>query len=67
MPLPNGVHPSGRIEADCPDAALMGNRGILHQQPYGPVRKDWQHKAWVACRMNFGGGSGGQKLTENCN
>ena len=41
---------------------LMGNRGILHRQLYGPVKKDWQHKSWVACRMNFGAWQRGVKM-----
>lgn len=40
----------------------MGNRGILHRALYGPVSTDWQHKSWVACRMNYGGWQRGARV-----
>lgn len=54
MPLPNGVDPRGRIEATCPSAALLGNRGILHDE-HGAIRRAWANKAWVTCALSFKG------------
>ena len=62
MPLPNGVDPLGEIGHSCPSAALMGNRGILHNQPKGPAVKPWAHKAWVACRLAFGNFQRGERI-----
>lgn len=62
MPLPNGVNPQGEIGPQCPSAALMGNRGILHDKPRGPIVKPWAHKAWVACRMDFGNWQRGERI-----
>ncbi|WP_349609017.1 hypothetical protein [Cupriavidus sp. DF5525] len=54
MPLPNGVTPAGRIEAICPAAAWMGNRGILHDDT-GRIVRPWSRKAWITCQLSFKG------------
>lgn len=54
MPLPNGIDPWGRIQPTCPDAAFMGNRGILHGAD-GVVTRPWKNTAWVTCALHYGG------------
>jgi len=53
MPLPNGVTPFGAIEATCPNAKWLGNRGILHTAD-GKIVKQWDRKAWVTCELRYG-------------
>jgi hypothetical protein len=53
MPLPNGVDPSGQIEAVCPSAAYLGNRGRLHKGEPPLVIKAWSTKSWVTCSLHF--------------
>ena len=54
MPLPNGVDPRGRIEATCPSAEWLGNRGILHDER-GVIGRAWANKAWLICALSFKG------------
>jgi hypothetical protein len=54
MPLPNGVDPWGRIEATCPSAEWLGNRGILHDK-HGAITRAWANKAWITCALSFKG------------
>lgn len=51
--LQNRVKPTGELVAVSDRGALMGNRGILHNQDKKVVRK-WQHKSWVTCLLTFG-------------
>ena len=50
--LQNRVDPWGRLCADANRGALMGNRGILHDDENRIVRP-WAHKAWVTCLLEF--------------
>lgn len=51
--LQNRVSPWGELVAVSDRGALMGNRGILHNEDKEIVRR-WQHKAWVTCLLKFG-------------
>ncbi len=50
--LQNRVDPWGRLCANPSRGALMGNRGILHDDENRIVRP-WAHKAWVTCLLEF--------------
>jgi len=50
--LQNRVDPWGRLCANPARGALMGNRGILHDDENRIVRP-WAHKAWVTCLLEF--------------
>lgn len=52
--LQNRVDPWGRLCAVSHRGALMGNRGILHNDDNRIVRP-WAHKAWVTCLLEFNG------------
>jgi hypothetical protein len=53
MPRQNRVTPFGSLEAVTARGTLMGNRGILHD-PNGALRRArWQHRRWIACRLEF--------------
>jgi len=52
--LQNRVNPWGELVAVREYGTLMGNRGILHNADQRIVRQ-WQHKAWVTCLLEFGG------------
>lgn len=53
MPLQNRVTPFGEIVADPARGTLMGNRGILHDERRQLGRRRWQHRTWIACRLEF--------------
>jgi hypothetical protein len=54
MPRQNRVTPFGEIIA-CPErGTMMGNRGILHDEG-GVIRRSWQVKRWLICRIDFRG------------
>jgi hypothetical protein len=55
VPLQNRVTPTGEIVADPARGALMGNRGILHDdhRQLGVAR--WRHRAWICCQLSFKG------------
>ena len=55
MPLQNRVQPDGSIIAHPARGALMGNRGILHDDHKTLGRQRWRHKAWVTCVLSFKG------------
>jgi hypothetical protein len=55
MTLRNRVMPDGRIVADPARGAMMGNRGILHDEDRNLGRARWRHRNWVACRLEFRG------------
>jgi hypothetical protein len=50
--LQNRVDPWGKLHAVPNRGALMGNRGILHDDGNKIVRQ-WAHKAWVTCLLEF--------------
>ena len=53
MPLQNRVTPFGEIEASPARGTLMGNRGILHDEAGHLRRRRWQHRRWIACRLQY--------------
>lgn len=55
MTLQNRVRPTGEIVAEPWRGALMGNRGILHDESRQLGTARWRHHAWVACRLSFRG------------
>jgi hypothetical protein len=54
MPLQNRVTPCGEIVALPERGAMMGNRGILHDDA-GHLVRSWQVRRWIACRTSFRG------------
>lgn len=50
--LKNRVDPWGVLNAVPDRGALMGNRGILHNEKNEVIRP-WAHKGWVTCRLNY--------------
>jgi hypothetical protein len=52
MPLQNRVTPLGELVADPARGLVYGNRGCLHDER-GVIRRDWQVKRWIACRLEF--------------
>jgi hypothetical protein len=52
--LQNRVDPRGALHVVAEHGTLMGNRGILHDA-VGNIVKQWQHKSWVTCLLNFKG------------
>jgi hypothetical protein len=54
MPHRNRVTPLGEIVAVPERGTLMGNRGVLHDEA-GTIRRDWQVRRWIACRLEFRG------------
>jgi hypothetical protein len=54
MPLQNRVTPFGEILALPERGAMMGNRGVLHDDTRRIVRS-WQVRRWIACRTAFRG------------
>jgi hypothetical protein len=54
MPLRNRVTPFGELVADPARGLVYGNRGCLHDAA-GEIRRQWQVKRWIACRLEFRG------------
>ncbi|MCX7175454.1 MAG: hypothetical protein NT159_16315 [Proteobacteria bacterium] len=54
MPLQNRVDPWGQLCAVSPRGALLGNRGILHNDQKQIVTQ-WRSKAWITCQIEFKG------------
>ena len=54
MPLRNRVTPLGELVADPARGLVYGNRGCLHDAD-GRIRRPWQVKRWIACRLEFRG------------
>ena len=54
MPRQNRVTPFGEIVAIPERGTFMGNRGVLHDDD-GRVRRPWQVKRWLICRLEFNG------------
>jgi hypothetical protein len=54
MPLRNRVTPLGDLVAVPERGLVYGNRGCLHDAD-GTVRRSYQVKRWIACRLEFRG------------
>jgi len=54
MPFQNRVTPLGELVATPERGLLYGNRGRLHDER-GVVRREWQLKRWISCRLEFRG------------
>jgi len=54
MPLPNRVTPLGELVADRGRGLVYGNRGCLHDER-GRIRRRFNGKRWIACRLRFRG------------
>jgi len=54
MPLQNRVTPLGELIADPARGLVYGNRGCLHDA-HGRIRRRYQVKRWIACRLEFKG------------
>jgi hypothetical protein len=54
MARQNRVTPFGEIVAVSERGKVMGNRGLLHDRA-GQIRRPWQVKRWLLCRLEFRG------------
>ena len=54
MPLQNRVTPLGELIADPARGLVYGNRGCLHDE-HGRIRRRYNGKRWIACRLEFRG------------
>ncbi|HEU5216512.1 MAG TPA: hypothetical protein VFU30_13340 [Gaiellaceae bacterium] len=54
MPLQNRVTPLGELVATPERGLVYGNRGRLHDE-HGVIRRQWQVKRWISCRLEFRG------------
>ena len=54
MPFQNRVTPLGELIATPERGLVYGNRGRLHDEQ-GSIRRQWQVKRWIACRLEFRG------------
>ena len=54
MPLQNRVTPLGELIADPARGLVYGNRGCLHDD-HGRIRRRYNGKRWIACRLQFRG------------
>jgi len=54
MPLQNRVTPLGELIATPERGLVYGNRGRLHDAD-GRIRREWQVKRWISCRLEFRG------------
>jgi len=54
MPLQNRVTPLGDLVADPARGLVYGNRGCLHDES-GRIRRRFNGKRWIACRLEFRG------------
>ena len=54
MPLQNRVTPLGDLVADPARGLVYGNRGCLHDDR-GQIRRRYDGKRWIACRLEFRG------------
>jgi len=54
MPLQNRVTPLGELVADSARGLVYGNRGCLHDET-GRIRRRYNGKRWIACRLQFRG------------
>ncbi len=53
-PLQNRVTPLGELVADPARGLVYGNRGCLHDET-GCIRRRYNGKRWIACRLQFRG------------
>jgi hypothetical protein len=56
MPFRNRVTPLGELMATPERGLVYGNRGRLHDD-HGQIRRQWQGKRWISCRLEFRGRS----------
>ena len=61
MPLQNRVTPLGELVAHPARGLLYGNRGCLHDET-GRIRRRYNGKRWIACRLEFRGWQRGPLL-----
>ena len=61
MPLQNRVTPLGELVADPARGLVYGNRGCLHDDS-GRIRRRYNGKRWIACRLEFRGWQRGPLL-----
>ena len=54
MPRQNRVTPLGELVADPARGLVYGNRGCLHDED-GRIRRGFNGKRWIACRLEFRG------------
>ena len=54
MPLQNRVTPLGELVAHPARGLVYGNRGCLHDEG-GRIRRRYNGKRWIACRLEFRG------------
>ncbi len=54
MPFQNRVTPFGELVAARERGLVYGNRGRLHDEA-GKIRRQWQVKRWISCRLEFRG------------
>ena len=54
MPFQNRVTPLGELIATPERGLVYGNRGRLHDE-HGNIRRQWQVKRWISCRLEFRG------------
>ena len=54
MPLQNRVTPLGDLVAEPGRGLVYGNRGCLHDER-GRIRRRFNGKRWIACRLRFRG------------
>jgi hypothetical protein len=54
VPLQNRVTPLGALVADPARGLVYGNRGCLHDDS-GHIRRQYNGKRWIACRLRFRG------------
>jgi hypothetical protein len=54
VPLPNRVTPLGELVAVPARGLVYGNRGCLHDAD-GRIRRVYQVRRWIACRLEFRG------------
>src|SRR6059036_2697214 len=54
MPLQNRVTPLGELVSDQARGLVYGNRGCLHDET-GRIRRRYNGKRWIACRLEFRG------------
>ena len=54
MPLQNRATPLGELVADSARGLVYANRGCLHDAA-GRIRRPWNGRRWLACRLQFRG------------
>ncbi len=61
MPLQNRVTPLSELVADPAHGLVYGNRGCLHDEA-GRIRRRYNGKRWIGCRLQFRGWQRGPLL-----